>query len=90
MTRTIMSEKVKSGAHAYTGKVKIGNKVYDCEVVDGVRYIDGVTVTEFLERLPFEEQFKFAMTGYAVKECEKNETPVSAGKLYESLGKKPN
>ena len=27
----------------YKGKLTLGNKEYECEVIDGVRYIDGKT-----------------------------------------------
>lgn len=32
----------------YKGKLTLGNKEYECEVIDGVRYIDGKTVDEFI------------------------------------------
>lgn len=35
----------------YKGKLKFGNKTYECEVRDGIRYIDGKTVDEFLATL---------------------------------------
>ena len=35
----------------FKGKIKFGNKEYDCEVRDGIRYIDGKTVDEFLKTL---------------------------------------
>ena len=35
----------------YKGKITFGDKTYDCEVRDGVRYIDGKTVEEFLSTL---------------------------------------
>lgn len=35
----------------YKGKVSIAGKEYTCEVINGVRYIDGVTVYEFAKRL---------------------------------------
>lgn len=36
----------------YKGKLTLGNKEYECEVIDGVRYIDGKTVDEFYNELP--------------------------------------
>lgn len=35
----------------YKGLAKIGSKVYKCHVVDGIRYIDGKTVDEFIKTL---------------------------------------
>lgn len=42
----------------YKGKLTLGNKEYECEVIDGVRYIDGKTVDEFYNELPIEEVIK--------------------------------
>lgn len=35
----------------YKGKINIGNKDYNCEVIDGIRYIEGKTVSKFVETL---------------------------------------
>lgn len=35
----------------YKGKITFNDKTYDCEVKDGVRYIDGKTVDEFLKTI---------------------------------------
>lgn len=72
------------------GKLNIGDRVYDCEVVDGERYIDGVPASEFLKRLPFDELMKLAITGGIKMDCDHNNVEVSAKGIYDSLGKKPN
>lgn len=35
----------------YKGKLTFGDRTYECEVKDGIRYIDGKTVDEFLATL---------------------------------------
>lgn len=48
----------------YKGKITLGNKEYECEVIDGVRYIDGKTVDEFYNELPIEEVIKLVRVGF--------------------------
>jgi hypothetical protein len=69
----------------YTGQVSIGDKNYDCEVIDGVRYIDGKTVDEFYNTLPVEEIIKLAMVGVAAIENEKKRIPISPTGIYNNL-----
>jgi len=35
----------------YKGKLTFGDKVYDCEIKNGVPYVDGKTVDDFLKTL---------------------------------------
>lgn len=72
------------------GKVKIGDREYDCEVINGERYIDGIPASEFIDRLPIEEVLKFALTGAMKMDCDKNNIPVLATNIYHSLDKKHN
>lgn len=44
-------------------KVQIGDKWYECEVKDGIRYIGGMTVDEFLETQTDEQNEKAARVG---------------------------
>lgn len=72
------------------GRVKIGNREYDCEVINGERYIDGLPASEFLDRLPIEEVMKFALTGAIKIDCDESKISVPATDIYSSLDKKPN
>lgn len=54
----------------FKGIAKIGDNVYSCYVIDGVRYIDGKTVDEFIKTLD-----KFQLLEMAIK----------GNKIYKSL-----
>lgn len=45
------------------GKITISGKVYECEVRNGVRYIDGKTVPEFAKTLSPSELMDLAIVG---------------------------
>lgn len=74
----------------FKGKITIAGKTYDCEVRNGVRYIDGVTSDEFIKRLPFDEVLNLCMTGIVAVEAEKGGIDVSAKRVYESFDQNPN
>ena len=35
----------------YKGKINFGDKEYECEVINGIRYVEGKTVSKFIENL---------------------------------------
>ncbi len=47
----------------YKGKVRISGKEYDCEVIDGERFINGQTVEVFLASLDVETKKDMASVG---------------------------
>ena len=62
----------------YKGKLTLGNKEYECEVIDGVRYIDGKTVDEFYNELPIEEVIKLVRVGFETLKAEKNTERITS------------
>lgn len=67
-------------------EIQIGTKKYSCEVKDGVRYIDGKTVDEFLKMLPLDEVIKMAKVGTMALEDEiQGEIPPKGKYQYYSL-----
>lgn len=52
----------------YKGQCAIAGKKYDCEVRNGVRYINNMTVDNFIKTLSFEEVLQAAVVGKAVIE----------------------
>lgn len=63
------------------GKITIGGKTYECEVIDGIRYVDGKTIDEFMRTLPIEDIINVAMAGASVN------TRVSPRKLLKEIEK---
>lgn len=47
----------------FTGKVTIAGQEYDCEVKDGIRYIDGKTVDVFMQSLTVSNLCNLAIVG---------------------------
>lgn len=35
-------------SNIHKGQITVGNKTYQVEVIDGIRYVDGKTIDEFL------------------------------------------
>lgn len=73
------------GAKTYKGVVRIAGKEYPCEVIDGVRYIDGVTVWEFMKRLDSTTIGNLAKIGKTAVEFEKAGVNFPAQKTLDSL-----
>ena len=69
----------------YKGKLTLGNKEYECEVIDGVRYIDGKTVDEFYNELPIEEVIKLVRVGFEALKAEKNGEAFSPKEEYQRI-----
>jgi len=63
----IKTSNMQSGKQ-YKGTVMIGGKPIECEVKNGVPYIDGKTVDEFMKTLTPEQIMQFAVVGKAVVE----------------------
>lgn len=59
------------------GTVTIDGKTYNCEVVNGERFIDGKTVDEFMKSLPTDTIQRLAQVGEKAlideKQCKKNQ-----------------
>lgn len=53
------------------GKITISGKVYECEVRNGVRYVDGKTVPEFAKTLSLSELMDLAIVGAMAVDAEK-------------------
>lgn len=64
----------------YTGKVNIDSKTYDVEVRDGERYIDGVTVEEFMKRLTPDQMVRAARVGVMALKDERDGVKSPKGK----------
>lgn len=69
----------------YKGKLTLRNKEYECEVIDGVRYIDGKTVDEFYNELPIEEVIKLVRVGFETLKAEKNGEAFSPKEEYQRI-----
>lgn len=58
----------------YKGKFKLNGKQYSCEVINGIAYIDGKTVSEFVKTLDSVTLSEFAKVGRQALIDEKNGT----------------
>lgn len=58
--------------------IKIGQSTYPCEVRDGVRYVNGMTVDDFIDTLPVDELVIVAKLGKAIFEG----TPIKSPQAY--------
>lgn len=57
------------------GVIRIGQKEFKATVVDGIRYVDGLPVNEFLETLTFDERLQLALLGQKVANGLKSDSP---------------
>ena len=64
----------------YKGKVQIGSKIYSVEVKNGVRYIDGKTIDEFIATLNEDDMKKMAFVGAMALKDEIQGIKVPKGK----------
>lgn len=69
------------------GKITISGKTYDCEVRNGVRFIDGKTVPEFAATLSNSELFDLAKVGAAAVDAEKEGRFIPAQAMLKVLQK---
>lgn len=69
------------------GKITISGKTYDCEVRNGVRYIDGKTVSEFASTLSHREIMELAMVGAMAVEAEKEGRFIPAQAVLKGIQK---
>lgn len=69
----------------YKGKISIAGKEYTCEVINGVRFIDGMTVFEFMKRLSTLELIELYEVGYAALEAEKENREFSPNAMYKKI-----
>lgn len=74
-----------NGDKEYKDKVLIGGKEYACEVIDGVRYIDGKTTDEFVRTLDIDTIRNLSVVGFCAVECEKKGVDFSAKKTLDCL-----
>lgn len=69
----------------YKGQICIAGRTYECEVINGVRYIDGKTVEEFYQSLDPITRMKFALLGAAVIDCEKQGIDIPKQKTLDAM-----
>lgn len=69
------------------GKITISAKTYDCEVRNGVRYIDGKMVTEFANTLSYHELLEISMVGAMAVEAEKEGRFIPAQAVLKGIQK---
>ena len=69
----------------YKGKITLGNKEYECEVIDGVRYIEGKTVEKFVAELPDEEFNALFVVRVKALKAKKNGEPFSPKEEYQRI-----
>lgn len=69
----------------HKGRVTIAGVEYLCEVVDGIRYIDGKTVEEFLKTLPREAVFNLAAVGSVAVKAERDGLEISPSAVLKSM-----
>lgn len=70
----------------YKGKIQIGSKIYDVEVKNDVRYIDGKTIDAFIETLSEDEMKQMALVGVmALKDEMKGVKPPKGKYQYYSI-----
>ncbi len=47
----------------FKGSFVLDGKIYKCEVINGIRYVEGKTVRQFFETLTDEQKRRFAVVG---------------------------
>lgn len=55
----------------FKSKFVLDGKTYECEVIDGVRYVEGKMVDEFFETLADDQKLRFARVGKMALDGEK-------------------
>ena len=65
----------------HKGTINLDGKTYEVEVKDGVRYIEGKTVDEFIETLTKDQLDRSAAMGLMAIKHEIAGKPISKGKL---------
>lgn len=68
----------------FKGKVCISGKEYTCEVINGVRYIDGVETSEFMKRLSIKDILQLSNIGAAAVDAEIEGVDFSPINMYET------
>jgi hypothetical protein len=51
---------------SYTGVFTLAGKKYTCQVVNGVRFVEGKPIEEFLDSLPISEKLELIQVGLKV------------------------
>lgn len=69
----------------YKGQIRVAGRTYECEVINGVRYIDGKTVEEFYQSLDPITRMKFALLGAAAIDCEKQGVDIPKQKTLDAM-----
>ena len=64
----------------HKGKIRIGKTTYDCEVKNGIRYVDGMTVEKFWGTLSEEDKLTMEKVGKMALEDEKKGITPPKGK----------
>lgn len=72
-------------AKQYKGQIRVVGRTYECEVINGVRYIDGKTVEEFYQSLDPITRMKFALLGATAIDCEKQGVDIPMQKTLDAL-----
>lgn len=69
----------------YKGQIRVAGRTYECEVIDGVRYIDGKTVEEFYQSLDPITRMKFALLGATAIDSEKQGVDIPKQKTMDAM-----
>lgn len=72
----------------YKGQIRVAGRTYECEVINGVRYIDGMIVDEFYESLDPITRMKFALLGATAIDCEKQGVDIPKQKTLDAMDDK--
>lgn len=72
----------------YKGQIRVAGQTYECEIIDGARYIDGKTVEEFYQSLDPITRMKFALLGAATIDCEKQGVDIPKQKTLDAMDDK--
>ena len=74
----------------YKGQITLCGITYNVEVINGVRYINGRTVSDFVDTLTMEQVIEFAKIGARALDAEKYGYEYSPIKDYKEMQLKKN
>lgn len=69
----------------YKGIITIGGKEYQCEVIDGIAYANGMIIDEFIKTLPYEDLMNTALMGAMITDCKNDGIDVSPKAILQSI-----
>ena len=74
----------------YKGQITLCGITYNVEVINGVRYINGKTVPDFVDTLSIEQVREFAKIGARALDAERNGEEYSPMQDYKEMQLKKN